>query len=128
MITSPQAWGKLVAPWAEYVTRALSAAASQSKSILSSNPPTRLTQQCRREAKGKLWLSTVEPPEPERLCRGCGKTNSSGRLHRSQKDEGGKLQNLAYLRPTLKNTAVAVWTALILWTFNRVRGAGSLDS
>ena len=72
-------WGKLVAPWAEYVARILWAAASQSKSLFSSNLPTPLTQQRRRKAKGKLWLSTVEPPEPERLCRGCGKRIRKGR-------------------------------------------------
>ena len=41
-------WGRLVAPWAEYVVRALWN--TTSKSIL---PPTRLTQRHKREAKGK---------------------------------------------------------------------------
>jgi hypothetical protein len=63
-------WGKLISPWAEYVTRALWAAAKSGRarnSIL----PTRLTQQRRTEAKGKVWRAAVEPPKAEHFCRGC---------------------------------------------------------
>src|SRR5262249_36189982 len=59
-------WGKLVAPWAEYVARALSTTASRPKS-----PPTRLTQQHKREAKGSASLPPALPvPKCEHLCRG----------------------------------------------------------
>ena len=63
-------WGRLVAPWAEYVARTLwkRKQVSEYDSI-----PTRLTQQRRREAKGGLTVSVPKIPKPERLCRGCGK-------------------------------------------------------
>ena len=66
-------WGKLVAPWAEYVARTLWAG-GKSRRTGNSVPPTRLTQQRRTEAKGKVWISKVEPPKTDHLCRGCGKT------------------------------------------------------
>jgi CRISPR-associated endonuclease Cas1 len=69
-------WGKLVAPWAEYVARALWATTSRA----GSTPiPTRLTQRHRREAKGGLPAPTVSTPKPDRICRGCGKTIRAGR-------------------------------------------------
>ncbi len=64
-------WGKLGAPWAEYVARTLWSRTSQSKARRSL--PTPLTQQHRREAKGRPSFPTVEAPKPDRLCRGCGK-------------------------------------------------------
>jgi CRISPR-associated protein Cas1 len=64
-------WGKLVAPWAEYVARTFWSRTSQSKARRSL--PTPLTQQHRREAKGRPSFPTVEAPKPDRLCRGCGK-------------------------------------------------------
>jgi len=64
-------WGKLVAPWAEYVARTLWIRTSQSKARLSLATP--LTQQHRREAKGRPSLPMVGTPTPDRLCRGCGK-------------------------------------------------------
>ncbi len=75
--TSP-IWGKLVAPWAEYVARTLweRASGSSNRSL-----PTHLTQQHRREAKGQPSFPTVQAPRPERLCRGCGKMISNGRSH-----------------------------------------------
>jgi hypothetical protein len=66
-------WRKLVAPWAEYVARALWAGAKSGR-IGNSLPPTRLTQQRRTEAKGNVWISKGEPPKTDHLCRGCGKT------------------------------------------------------
>ncbi len=66
-------WGKLVSPWAEYVTRALSMSRAGSQRARLSVPPTRLTQQRRTEAKGKVWTNAVEPPKTDHLCRGCGK-------------------------------------------------------
>ena len=52
-------WGKLVAPWAEYVARALSTATKSGRDR-NSTPPTRLTQQHRTEAKGKVWTPRVK--------------------------------------------------------------------
>jgi CRISPR-associated endonuclease Cas1 len=64
-------WGKLVAPWAEYVARTLWAATSRPRG--SRPPSTPLTQQHRREAKGRPSFPRIEAPTTERLCRGCGK-------------------------------------------------------
>ena len=64
-------WGKLVAPWAEYVARMLWTRALHSRARCPL--PTPLTQQHRREAKGRPSFPTVETPKPDRLCRGCGK-------------------------------------------------------
>jgi CRISPR-associated endonuclease Cas1 len=66
-------WGRLVAPWAEYVARTLWGTTARL-----GKAPTRLTQRHRREAKGAS-LPTVEAPKPERLCRGCGKSIRPGR-------------------------------------------------
>ena len=66
------AWGKLIAPWAEYVARTLWTRTSQSKARRPLSTP--LTQQHRREAKDRPSFPTVEIiPKPDRLCRGCGK-------------------------------------------------------
>jgi CRISPR-associated endonuclease Cas1 len=73
-------WGKLVAPWAEYVARTLSAEAKSGRTR-NSVPPTRLTQQRRTEAKGKVWTATVKAPKTDHLCRGCGKTITNGRTN-----------------------------------------------
>ena len=64
-------WGKLVAPWAEYVARTLWASTSPSKSERRLSTP--LTQQHRREAKGRPSFPRIEAPITDRLCRGCGK-------------------------------------------------------
>jgi CRISPR-associated endonuclease Cas1 len=70
-------WGKLVAPWAEYVARTLWDRTSWPRTR--SSTPTRLTQQHRREAKGGLSALTVAMPKPDRVCRGCGKGIRAGR-------------------------------------------------
>src|SRR5271169_1193298 len=44
-------------------------------------PPTRLTQQRRTEAKGSVWITAVEPPKTDHLCRGCGRTITNGRTN-----------------------------------------------
>jgi hypothetical protein len=67
-------WGRLVAPWAEYVARTLWATTCQV-----GKTPTRLTQRHRREAKGGLPAPVVKPSKPERVCRGCGKSIRTGR-------------------------------------------------
>jgi CRISPR-associated endonuclease Cas1 len=64
-------WGKLVAPWAEYVARTLWASTSRPKSARRLSTP--LTQQHRREAKGRPSFPIAEAPKPDRLCRVCGK-------------------------------------------------------
>jgi CRISPR-associated endonuclease Cas1 len=64
-------WGKLVAPWAEYVARTLWATTSPSKSERRLSTP--LTQQHRRVAKGRPSFAEIKAPKSERLCRGCGK-------------------------------------------------------
>jgi CRISPR-associated endonuclease Cas1 len=66
-------WGKLVAPWAEYVAHTLWANTTGSKSARSLTPASRLTQQHRREARGRPPLPLVEMPKPEVICRGCGR-------------------------------------------------------
>jgi CRISPR-associated endonuclease Cas1 len=70
-------WGKLVAPWAEYVAHTLWATTARVTDH--SSIATRLTQQHRREAKGGLPAPTVAIPKPDRVCRGCGKTIRAGR-------------------------------------------------
>ena len=64
-------WGKLVAPWAEYLARTLWAKTSGPRARCL--PPTPLTQQHRREAKDQPSFPTVQVPRPDRVCRGCGK-------------------------------------------------------
>ena len=73
-------WGKLVAPWAENVARTLWTGAKSGRSG-NSALPTRLTQQRRTEAKGKVWISTVEHPKTDHLCCGCGKEISNESTH-----------------------------------------------
>ena len=72
-------WGKLVAPWAEYVARTLWASTSRAKG--SRLPATPLTQQHRREAKGQVQLPSVFAPRPQRVCRGCGAVLSSKQVN-----------------------------------------------
>jgi CRISPR-associated endonuclease Cas1 len=71
-------WGKLVAPWAEYVAHKLWATTSRPTNH--NSIPTRLTQRHRREAKGGLSAPPVVIPKHDRVCRGCGKTIGAGRL------------------------------------------------
>jgi CRISPR-associated endonuclease Cas1 len=63
-------WGRLIAPWAEYVVHSLWAGCSNSK-----GPSTRLTQRNKREAKGidSSPISTISPRLPC-LCNVCGRT------------------------------------------------------
>jgi CRISPR-associated endonuclease Cas1 len=86
-------WGKLVAPWAEYVARTLSTAKPGRTS--NSVPPTRLTQQRRSEAKGKVWMAAVEPPKADHFCRGCGTKIATGRLNCANCAVGGATERLA---------------------------------
>lgn len=70
-------WGKLIAPWAEYVARTLWAGTTSGRTC-NSILPTRLTQQRRTEAKGRVWMAAAEPPKEDHFCRGCGKTIPNG--------------------------------------------------
>ncbi len=70
-------WGKLVAPWAEYVARRLWASTPPRANRLLSTP---LTQQHRRAAKGQVQLPKVVAPRPQRVCRGCGAVLGSNQM------------------------------------------------
>jgi CRISPR-associated endonuclease Cas1 len=74
--TAPM-WGRAVAPFAEWVTRALWS--SSARLARESAPATRLTQRFKREAKGAPSLpSSIRAPRRDNLCRGCGKTIQDG--------------------------------------------------
>src|SRR5438477_4118652 len=64
-------WGRLVAPWAEFVAHSLWAGrASQARSPSACKTP--ITQSRRREAKGTP-APVLRMPKSEHVCRGCGK-------------------------------------------------------
>lgn len=70
--TAPM-WGRAVAPFAEWVTRALWS--SSAKLAREPAPPTRLTQRTKREVKSAPSLpSPIPAPRRENLCPECGKT------------------------------------------------------
>lgn len=71
-------WGRAVAPWAEYVAHTLWASTSRSKSVRSTTPATRLTQQHRRAAKGRPPLPSVKVTNYAPICRCCGKEIQRG--------------------------------------------------
>jgi CRISPR-associated endonuclease Cas1 len=74
--TAPM-WGRAVAPFAEWVTRALWS--SSAKLVGESTPPTRLTQSTKREVKGAPPLPpSIRAPRRDNLCRGCGRTIQDG--------------------------------------------------
>lgn len=70
-------WAQRVAPVAEWVARSLAASFSHSRRL---GPPTLLTQQHRREAKGAPAPNPEQPAAPPRICRSCG-----GELRREQR-------------------------------------------
>jgi hypothetical protein len=65
-------WGRAVAPWAEYIAHALWASTTRSKTARILAPPTRLTQQHRRAAKGRSPLPSVAMLKLDAICRRCG--------------------------------------------------------
>jgi hypothetical protein len=87
-------WGKLVAPWAEYVARMLSINAKSGRAR-TTTPPTRLTEQRRTEAKGKIWVTAVKPPKTDHVCRGCGKKILDRRTHCAKCAVEGATERLA---------------------------------
>jgi len=77
--TAPM-WGRAVAPFAEWVTRAFWS--SSARLARESAPATRLTQRTKREVKGALPLPpSIKAPRRANLCRGCGKTIQDGRTN-----------------------------------------------
>ena len=72
-------WGKLVAPWAEWVAQALWS--STRKRIRQDSLPTRLTQRQRSEGRGNEFISNIEvAPYPKKVCPGCGATTRGRKL------------------------------------------------
>ena len=70
--TAPM-WGRAVAPFAEWVTRALWS--SSARLAREPAPPTRLTQRTKREVKGASnQAPPIKAPKRETLCPVCGKT------------------------------------------------------
>lgn len=70
--------GRAVAPFAEWVTRALWS--SSARLARESAPATRLTQRFKREAKCMPSLPpTIKAPPRDNPCRGCGKMIQDGR-------------------------------------------------
>ena len=63
-------WRRAVAPIAEMGAREFWSTRSKPKSA--DSIPTHLTQQHRREAKGRVTPSSVPVPKPSRVCRRCG--------------------------------------------------------
>jgi CRISPR-associated protein Cas1 len=83
-------WRRLVAPVAEYVAQELWSAVSKANSTAKLSPQliaTRLTQRNKREAKGSPSFPRAKPaPQPQSVCRVCGKSVSSGRSYCSECD------------------------------------------
>jgi CRISPR-associated endonuclease Cas1 len=73
-------WGRAVAPIAEFVARTLSSKIR--KQVRSGLPPTRLTQNQRREGRATpTEHSTRTPSKPIRICRTCGAALHRGHTH-----------------------------------------------
>jgi CRISPR-associated endonuclease Cas1 len=90
--TAPM-WGRAVAPFAEWVTRALWS--SSAKLARESAPATRLTQQFKREAKGAPPLPRpIRAPRRDNICRGCGKTIQDGRTNCASCAVGDATKNM----------------------------------
>jgi len=68
-------WGKLVAPWAEFVAQTLSSGI-QGKRVIA----TRLTQRKKREVHDAV-MPPVHLPRPEHVCGSCGSKIPSSRKH-----------------------------------------------
>lgn len=77
--TAPS-WARTVAPIAEMVARALSSAVK--KQVRSGLPPTRLTQDQRREARPTAAKPSEEKTvTPMRICRTCGEALKGGQFY-----------------------------------------------
>jgi CRISPR-associated endonuclease Cas1 len=71
-------WRKFVAPWAEYIARELWTT-TKKRTSSQALPPTRLTQQRRREVKGSTYsVSSKRVVRPQRVCVDCGTNVNPG--------------------------------------------------
>src|SRR5207237_7973737 len=69
-------------------------------------PPTRLTQRCKREAKGALSLPPpINPPKRETLCEGCGKTIGEGHRNCATCTVGESTKNMLKAARICRETA-----------------------
>jgi hypothetical protein len=77
--TAPM-WGRALAPLAEWVARTLWLNKRSAADQL--GPPTRLTQNRKREVKGGSSMPlALSLPRPQKSCRGCGAPLKAGRSH-----------------------------------------------
>lgn len=100
-------WAMAVAPRAEWIAREFWA--RKKKSSQDSQPPTRLTQSLRRQARGiSPDIKLPQPPRPVRICRSCGAILKRGlnycsfcstELSRKNVLEAAKLGRLATHQP-----------------------------
>jgi ribosomal protein L32 len=98
-------WGKLVAPWAEYVAHSLRAHHA-SRPNVTRGLSTPLTQTHRRKAKSAS-PPDIKMPKVESVCSGCGTPTRAGRncpkcgreISRSKLVELSKLGRVVALRP-----------------------------
>lgn len=67
-------WGRAVAPIAEWVARAFWLTIRKPDTPLA----TRLTQSVKREARGGGIAPAIPAPNPQSICRGCGKSIAAG--------------------------------------------------
>ena len=75
-----QTWGGLVAPVAEWVSRALWSTVRNAKRH--GLPATHLTETNRRKAKGgEFHLPLAAPPQPPHVCPRCGSSVKRGKTH-----------------------------------------------
>jgi hypothetical protein len=87
-------WRHAVAPFAEWVARAIWS--NSSKSDCQCAPAARLTQRSRREAKGAPSLPPMERlPRRQKLCLGCGKDIRAEETHCGQCAIEGATQRLS---------------------------------
>ncbi len=70
-------WRRAVAPIAEWTARAFWSSIRRPDTPLA----TRLTQNNKREAKGKTTPAVRPAPQPQNICLGCGKDVTSGSTH-----------------------------------------------
>jgi hypothetical protein len=86
-------WGRAVAPFAEWVARTLWSNSKKPSDKV--EPPTRLTQRHKREAKGASSFPSVErSPGSQHLCRGCGKSIRAEHTYCNQCGREGAKQRL----------------------------------
>jgi histone H3/H4 len=98
-------WGRLVAPWAEYVAHSLRASYS-SRPLVGRRFPTLLTQAHRQKGQSNS-APDLKMPAVERICHGCGAPTRVGRncpkcgreISRDKLVELAKAGRIAAMRP-----------------------------